>query len=95
VHHAPLEAVPAARSHVLLRHKELSGVSGEALEVDTLPNGDYIVSVNIGYGDETATRLDGANGATLDGQNAIDPQNIVSRVSYQIWVACPALAVRG
>jgi uncharacterized protein YkwD len=53
----------------------LTGVSGEVVGVNTLPNGNYIVFVVNGRGAGTATWVDGANGATLDGQNTIDPQN--------------------
>jgi hypothetical protein len=53
----------------------LTGVSGLVIQVNTLPNGNYVVTANSGLGQASDTWVNGATGTTLDGQNTIDTQN--------------------
>ena len=59
--------------------KSLDGVAADQTvgveQIFGLPNGNYVVSVNSGMGNASDTWVNGASGATLDGQNTIDAQN--------------------
>jgi hypothetical protein len=61
--------------------QSLTGVGGSVVAVNTLPNGDYVVSVNNGNGNASDTWVNGASGVTLDGQNTIDAQNSLMGVA--------------
>jgi hypothetical protein len=56
------------------------GVPDAVINVDPLPNGNYVVFFNLGEGQASDTWVNGATGATLDGQNKVDAQNSLMSV---------------
>jgi hypothetical protein len=61
--------------------QSLGGVTGNVFGVNSLPNGNYVVTVNNARGNASDTWVNGATGSTLDGQNTIDAQNSLKGVA--------------